>query len=365
MRPSLIIFFANTASMASYIFVPNYALALGASASEIGLLGAANGFAIFISSYFFGRISDVRGRKRFITLGLTLCALAYALQILARDAFSLLLIRAFAGFSFGIFTAPLIAYASESGGKLGVFSSYGALGWAAAGLLAGSIAQYGDAYSHVHALLPYWSVFAFSSLCFLAALHASLGLSEIELKISRAPAFPAKLIRKNFAVYASTSLRTLGAFAVWIIFPLYLAQLGASMFWIGAAYFMNSAAQFFIMRRLDTRSESTLIIVGLAVSALVFFSYTVATNFYQVLAIQIFLAVSYATMYVGSLLYLTKHNEEKASAVGVMNSLTSISGTVGYLFGGALSEAYGYHAALYFASALAALGFGVSMRVRK
>lgn len=365
MRPELIIFFSNTASMASYIFVPNYALALGASASEIGLLGAANGLAIFLSSYISGRASDVMGKKRFITLGLLLSAIAYALQIAANSVASLILVRAFAGFSLGIFTAPLIAYTSESGGKLGVFSSYGALGWAAAGLLAGGIAQYGEAYAHVNALLPYWGVFALSSLCSLASLRVSLSLPEVERRSSRIQLLPTALLRRNFAVYASTSLRTLGAFTVWIIFPLYLAQLGASKFWIGVAYFVNSAAQFVIMRKLDAREESKLIKFGVALSALVFFAYAAATNFYQVLFIQIFLAASFATMYVGSLLYLTKRNEEKAGAVGTLNSLMSISSALGPLFGGAISEAFGYRAAMYFASALAALGLGVSVRARK
>lgn len=361
MRPNVIQFFSNTAIMMSAIFIPNFALEIGASRAEIGLVGASYGFAIFFSSYVFGRASDMRNRRIFLTAGLLLSALAFFLQVVARGAPSLILIRGLAGFSIGIFTAPLVAYSFESGVKMGMFSSYGALGWAFGGLLAGIIAQHGEMYAHVNKLLPYWEVFALSSLLFVFSFYISLRLPEVKMRTVQVSLFPLELIRKNIYVYLPSFLRHLGAFSIWIIFPLFLAELGASKFWIGVMYAINAGTQFLVMRRIDIAGDVKLINAGLLLSSLVFFSYTLSKNFYHVMPIQIFLAVSYSCLYVGSLIFLTNRNEEKATCVGILNSTTSVSVIFGSLLGGTISQAYGFHAAMYLAASLSAMGLFISI----
>lgn len=364
MRPNMIQFLSNTAIMMSAVFIPNFALELGASRTEIGLMGASYGFAIFFSSYICGRASDMRDRRIFLTAGLLLSALAFFLQIIAKDALSLMLIRGLAGFSLGIFTAPLIAYTFESGVKMGMLSSYGALGWAVGGLLAGIIAQHGEAYAHVNRLLPYWEVFALSSVLFLFSLYLSLRLPEVKMKVVQVSLFPAELIKRNIYVYLPSFLRHLGAFSIWIVFPIFLAELGATKFWIGALYTINAGTQFFVMRRIDIAEDTKLISAGLLLSSAVFFSYALSKNFYHVIPIQIFLAVSYSCLYVGSLIFLTNRNEEKATSVGILNSVTSISSIFGSLLGGVISQIYGFNAVMYFAALLSAAGLLVSLAKR-
>jgi len=361
MRPNIIQFFSNTAIMMSAIFIPNFALEIGASRAEIGLIGASYGFALFFSSYMFGRASDMRDRRIFLTAGLLLSALAFFLQVATRDALSLMLIRGLAGFSLGIFTAPLIAYTFESGVKPGMFSSYGALGWAFGGLLAGIIAQHGEMYVHVNKLLPYWEVFVLSSMLFLFSFYISLKLPEVKMKTVQVSLFPAELIKRNIYVYLPSFLRHLGAFSIWIIFPLFLAELGASKFWIGVMYTINAGTQFLVMRRVDIAKDTKLVNAGLLLSLLVFFSYTFSKNFYHVMPIQIFLAVSYSCLYVGSLIFLTNRNEEKATCVGILNSITSISTIFGSLLGGIISQVYGFHATMYLAALLSAAGLLISI----
>ncbi len=362
MKSNIILFLSYTSAMMSSVFIPNLAMELGATNTEIGLIGASYGLTIFLSSFIFGRASDMRDRRSFLKLGLFSATVFFFLQIFAYDVRSLIIIRGLAGFSLGIFTAPLIAYTYESGRKLGNFASYGSLGWAFGGLLAGVIAQQGEAFIYINTLLPYWAVFLLSSVFFLISLLIALRLPEVMMVRVSVPLFPKDVIKKNWVVYLPVFLRHTAAFSIWIIFPLYLAELGATRFWIGAMYFINAGTQFFIMRQLDWKNDVRLINIGLVVSALVFLSYVFPDNFYQVIPIQILLAISFSYLYVGNLKYLTDNNREKSTSVGILNSVTSISMAVGPLLGGAIAQiGGGFHAVMYFAAGLAFIGLAVSL----
>jgi len=361
MRSNLILFLSNASIMMSVIFIPLFADMVGASRLEIGIIGASYGLAIFFSSYFFSRASDMRDKRAFLKAGLFIATIAFFMHVFARDALSLTIVRGVAGFALGIFTAPLIAYTYESGGKLGMFSSYGALGWAVGGMLAGVIAHLADSVVPTGSLVPYWAVFALSSVFFFVSLVVSFNLPEVEVKPMHVPLFPAALIRKNLWVYASMFLRNTGAFSIWIIFPIFLMELGANKFWIGTIFFANTYTQFIIMRRLDIKSDALLIKAGLFISGLVFFSYSLATKFYLVIPLQIALAFSYSFVYVGSLLFLTRRNEEKATSVGILSSVISFSMVVGPLLGGAISQMWGFHAVMYFAAGITFLGLAIAL----
>jgi MFS family permease len=364
MKAGIILLLSYASAMMSSIFMPNYSQALGASSFEIGIIGTAYGIAIFLSSYLFGRASDMRDRKSFVLLGLGLAAIAYAAQIFAFNATSLMLIRAFVGFTMGIFTPPLIAYTYDAGEKLGNLAAFGSLGWAFGSLLAGVVAGMGELYFSGKPLMSYWLVFALCAALFLASFAIALTLPNVKTSRVEVPLFPLDLIKRNYHIYLPNLLRHSGAFAIWIIFPLYLAQLGASKLWIGVIYFVNTFAQFFIMRRLNLATPGKLVELGLVLSMVVFFSYTLTKSYLAVLPIQVFLALSYSMLYVGSLRYLAENNPETATSVGLLGSFISISMAAGPFLGGTISHAYGYLASMYFASAitLVALIINVSRR---
>lgn len=361
-RPKQLLFLSYASIMMSSIFIPNYAAALGASMMEVGLVGAVYGLSLFISSYIFSRASDIKGRKRFIVLGVFLSAITFLLQAVAWSPHSLMIIRGLAGFSLGIFTAPLIAYVSDTGGGMGTFSSYGSMGWAAGGLLAGIIAQEGEALERISPLASFWSVFLISSLLFVISLFTVLQLPEINFRPRHTPLFPIETFRRNIRIYVSAFLRHFGAYSIWAIFPLFLAHIGASKLWIGILYFINMGGQAVVMRRLDFADDMKLIKTGLLLSAAVFFAYTLAPDFRWVIPLQALLAVSYSFLYVGDLVYLTGRNPEKATSVGILNSILGICIGLGPVLGGALSQRYGFHSVMYSASLLALLGFFIAAR---
>ncbi len=362
MNARIAIFLSWASIMMTSIFIPGYSLAIGASMTELGLIGAGYGISLFISSYLFSRASELKGRKYFIVLGLILSSIAFFVPIVITTPIQLILARSLAGFALGVFTAPLIAYAQESGEKMGAFSSYGSLGWAVGGLIAGIIAQKGEALTHLSPLVPYWSVFLMSSLFFFASYLTTRKLLDTGFTPRALPLLPSGLFFKNLRVYVSAFLRYFGAYSIWIIFPLFLSELGANNLWIGILYFINMGGQAVIMRKLDVFNEVKLIKGGLILSAAVFLTYTFAPNYLWIIPLQILLALSYSFLYVGDLIYLTNHNEEKAASVGILNSILGICIGIGPFFGGIVSEIYGFKAVMYSASFLAFLGFVIMGR---
>ncbi len=361
MKSNAMLFLSNASIMMTVIFIPLFADMLGASRLEIGIMGSSYGIALFFSSYLFGRSSDTRDKRLFLKAGFLIAAASFFMQVFARDAVSLTIIRALCGFAVGIFTAPLIVYNLESGGKMGIFSSYGALGWAVGGGIAGIIAQIAESVFQTDGLISYWAVFLLSSIFFFISFLISINLPKIPVRKMHVPLFPVELIKKNLWVYISMLLRNTGAFALWIIFPLFLMDLGANKFWIGAIFFVNTFSQFIIMRRLDIKSDERLIMGGLLLSALVFFSYSFVTKFYFLIPLQFALAFSYSFVYVGSLLYLTRTNEERTTAVGILNSTISLAMVAGPLLGGAISQLWGFFEVMYFAAGITLLGLLIAM----
>ncbi len=349
MSVNIIQFLLSSGVMLSWIFIPSLSKDLGASNIQIGLIGASYGVSVFLSSYIFGRASDMLGRKVFINVGLGLCVVSFLIQVFANDVLSLAVLRFVAGFTVGIATAPLIAYVFETGGRMGKLSSYGSLGWALGNILAGIIAVY-------------WQLFALSSLFFLIAFIMSLRLPRARAMRVKIPLFPREVIRRNLGVYISYFLRNTGASSIWVIFPIFLTDIGASKFWIGVIYFLNSGSQVVMMRFVDRFRDTHLISLGVLVSSIVFLSYSFATHYTQVIPLQLLLALSWSCLYVGSLMYMTERNIERATSVGMLTSVISISGAFGPLLGGIISQLYGFRAVMYSAALLSFIGFIIALR---
>ncbi|MDI6917018.1 MAG: MFS transporter [Thermoplasmatales archaeon] len=345
MKPNIIQFLTYSATSSSMIFIPLFAEEFGASDFEIGIIGGVYGFTMFFSSYVFGRMSDVYGRKMFLLIGLFACAVSFPLQALAFSPLALCMARGFVGFSLGIYPAALVTYVYESKRRLGRFTGFGSLGWAVGNFAAGIIAVY-------------WEIFMLGSVFFTAAFLIALKMDvpKTRLKVSF---FPANVIKKNFSVYLSFFLRHTGAQAVWIIFPLYILSLGASKFWVGALYFINTFTQFLVMQKIDRFKSHDLVVTGLVLSAFTFLSFTLAPNFYWLIPTQILLGFSWSCIYVGSLKFVMEKNIEKATSSGLLNSTTSLSAIIGPITGGALSLCYGYKSTMYFASVLTVAGLMV------
>jgi len=317
-------FLSGASILATWIFVPKFAQEHGASDFQVGLIFTGYGLAIFVSSIIFGRLSDNLGRKPFLLIGLLASAACFTVQGLAIDLYTLFIFRALAGFSAGIFPASLVAYVHEAKKKMGRFSSAGALGWGSGVLMGGVVAQ----------LIDTSSVFFASGLIFLASFLIALRLPSLPARNLNVPRFPKDVILRNSDVYIAFLIRHSGAHSIWVIFPLYLDQLGANSLWIGIINAINAFGQAIFMYKITDRVRGRLLInIGLLSSMVTFILFAAARDMWQIMPAQILLAFSWACLFVGSLRELTDNNEEKATAVGILNSIMSMSMIFGAIIG--------------------------------
>lgn len=323
-------FFSNSALFASALFIPILAGELSASDLQVGLIVASYALAIFISSYIFGRASDIHGRRLFLQIGLILSGIACLSQILAYDVWTLAFSRLLVGFSAGIYPAALLAKAYELKEEgIGKFASFGSFGWGF-GILAAGI------------LSIYWQIFLFSSLMFfICFLFSYLVSFKEEVKIS-VPLFPKKVIKKSLPAYLIMLVRHTGACSVWVIFPLFLHEdLGGSKFLIAVVYALNPLGQFLTMQSIDKFKSTRLIAVGLVISLISFTGLSFVTSFWQVVIPWILISVAWGFLYVGSLKFVMERNIEKATSTGMLGSTLSISSILGALIGGVLAWRFG------------------------
>lgn len=342
-RLTLITFLLNLSIEASLIFLPLFATDLGATKLDVGLIVASYGMSYFISSFLFGRLSDMKGRSGFISSGLGLASLAYLLQIIAPSPLALLGIRGFIGFCLGISSAALMAYLYEAGGRIGSFASYGSLGWFFGAIVAAVLRDYED-------------LFITSAVAAAIAFALALTLREDRQEHIKVAIFPASIIWANRRVYLPFFLRQTGAQAIWAIFPLFLAGIGADKLWIAVINGINVGGQFIAMQFADRFNATRMFIVGLILSTLVFAFYGVASNYLQLIPVQIILSVAWSCLYVGALILLLRKNVERGTAVGILFSTTSLSSGVGPFLAGGISQAWGFPTLMFMASGLSFFG---------
>ena len=326
-RPRHINFLTNAAASAAGLFIPLYAVQYGASLEEVGFIVAAYNAFIIFASILFGRAADVQGVRRILRAGLLLSALTCLTQPFALNPWMLLASRSLLGFCAGMYPAALLAYAKTADSLMGKFSSWGSLGWALGNLLAGVVAQIDPT--------VYWQVFALASAAWFIAFFLATAAPAQPSGGIRVPLFPRGVLRKNVPVYAMMFIRHTGANMIWGVFPIYLMDvLHLDVLQIGIINAFNPFVQFAVMQRIDRYGSRTLVIAGLLGSFATFVLFLVAADFWTMLATQVVLGFSWATLYVGSLKFITEENVETATAGGWFNSVTSLSSIVGPAIGG-------------------------------
>jgi MFS family permease len=321
---------------------------LGVDEAGVGLIVAAYAVAFFFSSWLFGRLADVRGRRRVMQAGLLACVIVSSMQYFTRTPGSITMARVAMGFAAGTFPSALMAYAYESTGKAGKFASFGAMGWVMGTFLAG-----------VFALHSLYSPFLLSTALFGLAFAVSLALpfpKDVQLKV---PFFPVDVIRRNAPSYVAVLMRHAGANMVWVVYPIFLASINPDPLWIGLVYAVNATTQFVIMQFIDRYDGRRLLAVGLVLSALTFYLFTVSKTEWMVFVDQLFLGASWACTYVGALKCILASNVERSTSSGLLDSTLSLSMISGSMAGGVVAGALGYEATMYIAMAMSLASLGV------
>ncbi len=320
---------ANLAVAATRLFLPNLAKNLGSTNTQIGVIGAVSNLTVFISTFIFSRRTDIEGSKRYLPLGLLFSAITVGILYLSDSFTSLLGLFSLAGFAMGMYPSTLVAYVFGKRVRLGKFSSMGSLGAGLGLLAAGYIAD--------QAPLP--TVFLFGALFFLGSFFISTQLPSIPQTRHKVPFFPTQLLKQNAFIFIPYLIRHLAANIVWIIYPLYLQQLGLDFLSISLLYTLNPFIQFILMYTITDRVPAyRLMALGLLFSTSAFFVMFLSSTPTHIIPVQLLIAASWSCLYVGALRQITEKDVRKATTTGLLTSIINIGNITGPLIGGFISE---------------------------
>ncbi len=342
----------NCAVESSNIYIALYAQELGATKLQVGFMAAAAGIAYLASSLFFGRLSDIYGRLKFIRVGQALTALSFISQIFASSPVTLIAARAAIGFYLGINASVLVAYTFENQRMVGRFISYGAVGWLLGALIGMIVKEY-------HAL------FIISAGVASLACVAGFYLKETPETHIRVAMFPLDLLKADWRVYLGLFLRQFGGNAIWAVWPLYQTSIGATKLWIALVEITNMAGQIIFMRLIERFDPGRMFKIGLLLSAVVFAAYGLANRYWQLIPIQATISFAYSAMFAGGLAYLLRRHKEYGTTSGLVNSVNALSGAVGPFMGGAASQAWGYSTLMFVSASITMLGYFTAAGLKK
>jgi predicted MFS family arabinose efflux permease len=167
---------------------------------------------------------------------------------------------------------------------------------------------------------------------------------------------PFSLLRRNARIYIPYLLRSLGAQAIWSIFPLYLVWVGADMLLVGVLYFINLFSQFIIMRQIERFKNLYLVNIGLLCTVLTFIGYALSPQLPALFLLQLLLALSFSTLQVGSMQELLAKNVEQSTALSVLNGISNLTAVVGPFMAGYIILGFGYPGLMWVGAALAFVG---------
>ena len=325
---------SRAGDLMGWIFIPLLGLELGLSYVEIGLIVAAYQLGSVLASSFFGWLSDTVGRRKvFVVASCGCSALVLAAHTLAHNFISLLAVRLLAGVCFGAMLYPLVAYVSSSSNYerfVGFLNAMGGVGWLIGCVMAGVLGEF------------HW-IFTAAALFFAAAFLCSLFMEERRVVAERRRVEAWRVFRRGQWLYTAYFLRHFAACNIWAIFPILLAMLGASKFWIGVLYAINSGFQVVSMSLAGYLAEKgwekMLVRGGIALSALVFTAYWLAHSYLQIVPAQVALGFAWGFLYVGPLIFLLRRRPlERATATGFLGSVISVASIAGSFTGGVVAE---------------------------
>lgn len=297
-----ILFVAVFASMLGVGIVsplmPIYAESLGATGIWLGVIFSGFSLARLILLPIIGRISDKKGRKRFILFGLSAYSVISLLYLLADSVYFLTVVRFIHGFASAFVVPIAMAYVGETRdhGKeatsMGTFNISLFLGMGAGPILGGFLKD-AFGFSSVFYAMAGLSFLAFLITLFLLPEKRIPGKTEVSVSFKKL--FKNNIIKGLLFFRMTTSM---GRAALMVFLPLFASNINISASKIGILFtvdtFSNILLQRFFGRLADKYNRFHLIIIGSFAGSLVLLLLPFAHSFRELIFISALMGVSTA-----------------------------------------------------------------------
>jgi MFS family permease len=355
-----------------YIFIPIFAVRIGANALELGLVGGASYAVYSFMPFIMGHFSDRRGSRKFFILSslLLLCTVSLLYSI-ASSPLTLIFIRLFEGTGWAMFWPAIEAaitedVSRESKKSLSVFNIIWS-GGAALGPLIGTLLV--SIYSYRIAFLTCGILFAIlivlSAMGLIRKKSDSISATDSSGRIeTKAPQISLSLsIRKilfsgdrkqNFRVWTclvATSLSALTSAVFFTFFGPYATSLSLGVILIGAITTTYGGVRFFtyiifakdsLRERLfnpSKRNRNVLTFASIASLPSLILIIRDHTGIAYFVSFALF-AIGYSIVYMlsqGTLIAEASH-EHMGAGAGLFESSIGLGGVIGPIVAGAISS---------------------------
>ncbi len=347
--------------------LPLYAESMGATGLWLGFIFAAFSISRTLFTPLFGRLSDRKGRKLFLCIGLFTYALISFTFVLATGIYHLVLIRLVHGVAGAMIIPIAQAYIGdlspegEEGKWMGYSNAAFFSGFGFGPLMGGVLAtQWGMDLAFI----------AMGVLNLLAFFIATILLPRSDLrKLAAAPTLSFLDMRRSGTMVGLFSFRlaiALGRSSFFTFLPLFAAMsLGLPANLIGILIAVHvllmSALGVLGGRVADIFNRRAMVIIGSIVTFVYLFLVPLSPNFGLLLSLCILGSVGSAIATPAAMAMTVEEGRKygMGSAIAAITMALSIGMAVGPILSGAIVDFVNINAAFYFSASLALVGAGL------
>jgi len=342
--------------------MPVFAESLGATGVWLGIIFSGFSISRVIFMPLIGRMSDRRGRKRFITAGLLLYAVLSILYPMAGSVYSLVAVRLVHGFASAMVFPIAMAYVAElssrgtEGKTMGTFNVAIFLGMGAGPFLGGILK---DAFGFSAA---FYSMSALTALAFFISLFFLPDVVQSGLKV-KAPPFR-ELIRNDtmkgiliFRVISAMGRASIMAFLPIIASRFKITTTGIGII-ISSLIFITALLQRPFGRLADRYSKIKLVLAGSIVATVPLFFIPYCQGFMKLFFLGAVIGVGSAIAMPAASAISAIIGQEigMGATMGVFTSAMSVGMIVSPVLSGVVMDIFGVGSVFYVAGILSAVG---------
>ena len=344
-----------------------YADSLGASGLWIGIIFSSFALSRSVLMPLIGRMSDRRGRKNIILLGLLAYSAISVCYIFAGSVYSLTAVRLIHGAASAMIVPIAMAYIGElsekgkEGSYMGNFSISLFLGLGTGPFLGGFL---NDTFGFASVFWVMAALSVFSALLILILLPPFAGPGPASQSTAVEPVSLRKALQNPWmrGVAAFTFLSSLSRGSLMVFVPLYGPQIGLTPSEVGIVISLNiflmALLQFPCGQLTDRGNKLGLIVAGAVLTAISIAAVPLSSTFLTLLAVSALLGAGSALQQ-PPVMALTVEAGKKIGmgvAMGAYNSFMSIGMVITPLLGGYLLDILGIDAIFYFSGLVTLLG---------